>query len=129
MRPTLQGYIIKMMTGWLPVNHHLNKMMSSELHCHLCKNDETIAHLYQCTHRQIWQHTFQQNLNKYLLKIMTQTEVCHTINTHFENIIHNPEVYHHFFLILRFLPDFSLRSGENNILLLPTTLERIPTNE
>ena len=96
VRPTLQVYIIKMMTGWLPVNHHLNKMTSSDLHCHLCKNDETIAHLYQCTHRKNWRQTFQNQLNTYLHTIMSKPEVRHTITKHFENILNKPDIYHHF---------------------------------
>ena len=53
-RPSLQVFIIKIMTGWLPVYHHVNKMTASKQYCHQCKKNETIAHLFHCASRQTW---------------------------------------------------------------------------
>ena len=56
-RPSIQVYMIKMSTGWLPVRHHTNKMTQVQQQCPLCSSDETIAHLFQCVQRQQWHST------------------------------------------------------------------------
>ena len=88
--------MIKMMTGWLPVKHHLNKMSTESSHCHLCKNDETVAHLFQCQQRKQWQRQLYVQLGQYLNKIHTPTSVCQLITHHVKNIIQNTDDYSHF---------------------------------
>ena len=91
----LQIYTIKLMTGWLPVYHHLNKMLVNKQHCPLCNNDEMIGHLYQCTGRCCWQQQFIKNLQLKLQAIKTPAELHCPIITHFTNITTDPAQYTH----------------------------------
>ena len=60
--PTIQKYIIKLITGWLPVHHHLNKITPAKNKCYLCQSEETIAHIYQCPHRHQWRQKLEEEL-------------------------------------------------------------------
>ena len=62
MPVSIQKYMVKLMTGWLPVYHHTNKMMTAKQLCPLCQNEETIAHLFQCHHRQHWRQQLVKTL-------------------------------------------------------------------
>ena len=91
----LQVYIIKLMTGWLPVYHHLNKMLEHKQNCPLCNNDETIGHLYQCSGRRRWQQQFLQNLRAHLSTIQTPAAIHRPIITHLTNITTDAAQYKH----------------------------------
>ena len=71
LRPSLQVYIIKLLTGWLPVTHNINKMTTSQSTCHSCDKDETIAHLFQCLSRKKWIQLFEKQLSHQLHQIHT----------------------------------------------------------
>ena len=83
----IQIYIIKLMTGWLPVYHHINKMLANKQKCPLCQNKETIGHLYQCPGRRQWQQKFLKNLRSHLQTIKTSADLSSRIITHFSTII------------------------------------------
>ena len=95
-RPTVRIYMIKMLTGWLPVHYHINKMSSGNTKCHLCQQPETIAHLFQCAHRSKWQRQLYVHLEQYLRKIHMPQPVCKIIMTHVKSIIRKSEEYSHF---------------------------------
>ena len=88
--------MVKILTGWLPVYHHLNKMMKTPLHCHLCNNDETIAHLFQCQARANWRNTFLMNLQQHLQKIQTPITLRDDLYMHLKNILDHDDEYEHF---------------------------------
>ena len=84
------------MTGWLPVYHHLNKMMKVQQKCPLCQNNETIAHLFQCHNRQQWQNNFQKHLQQQIQKQHTPQELITTITTKLHSIINDNYQHQHF---------------------------------
>ena len=92
-RPSIQVFIIKIMTGWLPVHHHVNKMTTSKKYCYHCHKNETIAHLFQCSSRQQWRTYFEQQLLKRLKQINTPSRLVDDIIQHFHDIIHSPKEY------------------------------------
>ena len=85
-----------MLTGWLPVKHHLNKMSTGNSQCHLCTQNETIAHLFQCLKRKQWKRQFQAQLDQYLEKIHTPIYLRTIITTHVADVITNTDEYTHF---------------------------------
>ena len=91
-----QNYMLKMITGWLPVQHHLNKMNSDQKKCHLCNNDETIAHLFQCPSRQQWRTHFNAQLQDQLKKYPPPLETQHHIHQFISDIFHNTTQFQHF---------------------------------
>ena len=106
-RPSQQNYIIKMMTGWLPVYHHLNKMENTTRKCSLCNNSETIAHLFQCQHREKWRQQFLTQLNTQLLTLHTSTPFVQQLQQHLSQIFtnhHDFEHFKHFTIFAGFLP-------------------------
>ena len=84
MPASTQKYMVKLMTGWLPVYHHTNKMTAAQQLCPLCQNDETIAHLFQCYHRQKWRDQLIKNFQEQLIKLKTppdaQVEITHQVH-------------------------------------------------
>ena len=94
--PALQVYIIKLMTGWLPVRHHLNKMTTTKQTCPLCPADETIAHLFQCPHRTQWRNRFLQRTTTQLQKLKTPQEVIIKVTSHLHQILTDSDQIQHF---------------------------------
>ena len=85
-----------MMTGWLPVFHHLNKMTTTQKKCPLCQNDETIAHLFQCQHRHQWRQQLLTNIKDKISKLHMPQQTQQEIVTHIQQVTHNSLSYHHF---------------------------------
>ena len=94
--PTLQKYIIKLLTGWLPVLHQVNKMTAAPTYCPHCDNDETIAHIFQCKHREKWKTTFEQNLHEQLIQQHTPFELILEIRQYFHDLLYDHQNYQHF---------------------------------
>jgi len=94
--PQLQKFMVKLLTGWLPVYHHVNKTTMEQTMCPWCKNDETIPHMFQCTHRASWRTQFQHKLQQTLSTKNTSTEMQHLIYQHIHNLLTNPTQYSHF---------------------------------
>jgi len=92
----LQVYTIKLMTGWLPVHHHTNKMVTTKQYCPLCQNEETIAHLLQCNGRRLWQQQFLANLQRKLKQLHTTDELYHRVVNYFTTITTDSANYHHY---------------------------------
>ena len=87
--PKHQIFIIKMMTGWLPVYHQLNKMATTKLKCPKCNQEETIPHLFQCQSRTTWANTFMSNLKNFLNKLHTSTTFMEKAIPYFHEMINN----------------------------------------
>ena len=106
-RPGLRIYMIKILTGWLPVKYHINKMSKDISQCHLCNQNETIAHLFQCSHREHWKRQHYKHLTQYLTKLHTPSTLQQNIITHIKNITQQPDEYsnfHHFIIYAGLLP-------------------------
>jgi len=84
---TKQIYIIKLLTGWLPVNHRLNKMMTTKLYCPNCENEETIGHIFQCPGRHSWRQQFFKNSQLVLQKYQTPPELSQEVTEHINSIL------------------------------------------
>jgi len=82
-----QIYIIKLMTGWLPVYHRMNKMTHTKLYCPICQNDETVGHIFQCRGRLPWRQQFFSELPKNLRKFKTPPKVHQEIIASITNLI------------------------------------------
>ena len=93
---TLQKYMIKMMTGWLPVYHHNNKMTKVQQLCFRCQNDETIAHLFQCGGRDTWRQNFLQILHNQLQHLHTPSELLEQIYNQIQHLITDSLNHQHF---------------------------------
>ena len=92
----VQTYIIKVMTGWLPVYHNLNKMLTIKKLCPLCHKDETIGHIFSCEGRTAWRDQFLQQLQQFLIKIHTNPELTEQIITHITTLINGTIEKDHF---------------------------------
>ena len=108
LRPSLQKFLIKILTGWLPVRHHLNKMLSTKQTCPLCPKDETLAHLFQCQKRKQWHQNFLQQLEEKLSLLKTPPQLRTSIITHYQQRITDPATYHqhhHFIAFVGLFPN------------------------
>ena len=94
--PTIQKYMVKMLTGWLPVYHQTNKMTTNKKNCPLCQNNETLSHLFQCQHRSDWRNDLQTKLTAKLASLRTPLELHQEIDEHIKNILHQKTEYQHF---------------------------------
>jgi len=95
LRPSLQVFSIKTMSGWLPVRHHLNKMTTEQFTCPLCTQDETVPHLFQCPERKLWQKQFIQQLEDKLESWKTPTPLRNLLLTHYQHLIYDTDTHHH----------------------------------
>ena len=100
------------MTGWLPVRHHTNKITTTQQMCPLCATDETIAHLFQCPHRKVWQQQFLQQVQQQLKKIHMHQGMVTEIHQIFHQKFNHPTEYSHF---SDFLPFAGLLPHQWNI--------------
>ena len=85
--------------------------------CHLCQNDETIPHLFQCQHRNIWRTQFQQKLTNQLQKLKTTQAIQTNIEQLFTNILTNPQQYQQFhtFTVFAGLPPLKWRQDHQTM--------------
>ena len=95
LKPSLQVFSIKTMSGWLPVRHHLNKMTTAQFTCPMCHHDETVPHLFQCSKRKLWQEKFLQQLEEKLVSMKTHLKLRTTITTHYQQLFTDTNTYHH----------------------------------
>ena len=95
-RSSLQVYIIKVLTGWLPVRHNINKMTNVKLTCPLCSADETIAHLYQCPRQHQWRKKFLQQMSHQLRKANIPATFRNELIADFEQLLTSTDHHHHF---------------------------------
>jgi hypothetical protein len=76
-------FITQLSCEWLPTNHHLHTVEGISPRCALCSTDETVDHIFQCTHRQVYQDMFQTNLQSLLSDLKTPPDlanlICHNI--------------------------------------------------
>ena len=96
-----------MMTGWLPVYHHLNKMESTQQTCPYCQNDETIAHLFQCKDRQKWRTQFFKKLEEFFNQTRTTHQFRTNLRHHLEYIFikqHDTQHFKQFTLFAGLIP-------------------------
>ena len=84
--PPQQTYVIKLMTGWLPVFHNLNKMTPTPRLCPLCQNNKTIPHIYQCKSREKWRQHFNHQLQQHLQHNKTPKDLHEIITQHIHKI-------------------------------------------
>ena len=89
-------FVIKMMTGWLPVNHQVNKMLNTPISCHLCHQEETIPHLFRCDSRAEWRSTFLQTSHEKLCSLHTPQELQHIIIQHLKELLKPTPPHTHF---------------------------------
>ena len=94
--PMLQKYTIKMLTGWLPVFHQVNKTTPGQTMCPMCQNDETISHMFHCQHHTNWHKQCEEKLHNHLLKQNAPPELTATICHHIHKILTEPAQHQHF---------------------------------
>jgi len=92
----IQTYIIKMMTGWLPVYHHLNKMTPNKTKCPICGNDETISHIFTCEGRKLWRVKFSSQLRTQLTTMNTPANLQDKIINHLDQLLNDQQQQYHF---------------------------------
>ena len=123
--PSTQVYITKMMTGWLPVYHHLNKMESMQQKCPLCQQEETISHLFQCPHRQNWRKQFLQHLDEFLNQQNTSHLFRQNLHRHMQEIFtptQETQHFKHFTLFAGLIPtDWPHQANPDDTTNLPIT--------
>ena len=115
--PNIQRYIIKLMTGWLPVHHHMNKMLQEKRTCPLCSKDETIAHLFRCEHRDEWRISLMTNCETQLTKLKTTTTVHQQILQYLNNLFkdqHTDSTLHPFMIFAGLLPNIWNNNNNND---------------
>ena len=95
-RPSIQTYIIKMMSGWLPVFYNLNKMDNTNRKCHLFRDSETFPHLFQCLHRKIWKNQFLHHLDTHLRQTKTDPLFATQLHQHMRQLLFEPHEFDHF---------------------------------
>jgi len=95
-KPSLQTYILKTMTGWLPVFYNLNKMEHKQQHCHLCHQSETIPHLFQCRYRKTWKNQFLTQLDTHLRSTKTEASFATQLHHHMHQLLYEPHDFDHF---------------------------------
>ena len=95
-RSTLQIFMIKILTGWLPVKHQTNKMTQATQKCHQCNQEETIAHLFQCPKRHKWKNTFLTKLSQHLQSNNTPQEASDVVVSHITTLLTNRTDHEHF---------------------------------
>ena len=81
-------FMIKVLTGWLPVYHHLNKMTQEQRLCPLCQQEETISHLFQCRRRNTWKTQFRQSLRTKLQHLDTPQELTNKVMNTIQERLH-----------------------------------------
>ena len=91
--PSIQTFIIKLMTGWLPVFYRINKMTSKQRMCPLCQNSETIEHLFQCPERKELHKSFEHQLKTQLQHLHTPLTLQLNIIDKFKKLL-NPSSQH-----------------------------------
>ena len=90
---SIQVFMVKILAGWLPVRHQLNKMSTDQQTCPLCTEDETIAHLFQCPHRKQWQQQFLHQLTGKLQQLKISQELQQHIHHNFTERLENTDQF------------------------------------
>ena len=85
--PSLQIFMVKLLTGWLPVYHRMNKLTKTKRQCPNCQNDETIGHIFQCDGRKVWRQQFFNQLQAFLQKKELPMELRQEITHHFTQLL------------------------------------------
>ena len=64
--------------------------------CHLCQNEETIAHIYQCPHRHQWRSTFENELIQQLQSMNLSPTDQAAVQTYVHELLNDSTTYQHF---------------------------------
>ena len=89
-------FIIKMMTGWLPVNHQVNKMLDTPISCYLCQQEETIAHMFRFEAREEWRTNFLRMSQAKLNSLHTPPQLYDIIMQHLIALLDSASTYNQF---------------------------------
>ena len=89
-------FIIKLMTGWLPVHHQVNKMMDKPIPCQFCQQDETIEHMFRCAAREEWRNTFLRMSKEKLNSLHTPPQLYDRIMLHLIELLDPASSSNHF---------------------------------
>ena len=80
LTPAEQAFSTKMIIRWLPTGHRTAKYGGLVTGCHRCGEDETVDHLFQCSHQLEWKQSFLERLTKFLTDIDTAADVRRAIS-------------------------------------------------
>jgi len=102
-----KNFLIKLMTGWLPVYHRLNKITNTNYKCPNCQQEETIGHIFQCQCRTTWKNKLMDKLQEFLTRNNTPTSLQDTIVNQVTTLTSHPsstQKHYHYTIFAGLLP-------------------------